>query len=98
MSNNFETERIEHLLNEPDSADSEVINPALYDAIYSLGRDAQSYEEYRYALDILLNLCLRDAERVRVQSILAISILSLTHKQLRREGVERAEERRGGRE
>ena len=86
--NNFKTAEVEQLLDAPDYEDNGVINPELFSMIYSLGRDAESEEEYQYALNILLSLCDRKAQRVRVSAILAISLLAIYHKRLEREKIE----------
>jgi len=86
--NNFKTAEVEQLLDAPDYEDNGVINPELFSMIYSLGRDAENEEEYQYALNILLSLCDRKAQRVRVSAILAISLLAIYHKRLEREKIE----------
>ena len=86
--NNFNVSEIEKLLNASDYEDSSKINPELYSVIYSLGRDAENEEEYQYAFDILLSLCDRKAQNVRVYAILAMSLLAVIHRRLEREKVE----------
>jgi len=86
--NNYKTEEVEQLLAAPDYEDNSLINPELYSAIYSLGRDVENEEEYHYALNILLSLCDRKAQRVRAKAILAISLLAIKHKRIEREIIE----------
>ena len=86
--NGFKVTEIEQLLNAPDYEDSNQINPELYSAIYSLGRDTKNEEEYQYAFNILLSLCDRKARRVRAYAILAMSLLAVTQGRLERERVE----------
>jgi len=86
--NNFKTAEVEQLLDAPDYEDNSIINPELFSMIYSLGRDAENEEEYQYALNILLSLCDRKAQRVRAMAILAISLLAIYHRRLKREKIE----------
>ena len=86
--NNFKTAEVEQLLDAPDYEDNSIINPELFSMIYSLGRDAENEEEYQYALNILLSLCDRKAQRVRIRAILAISLLAIYHRRLEREKIE----------
>ena len=86
--NNYKTEEVKQLLAAPDYEDNNLINPELYNAIYSLGRDVENEEEYHYALNILLSLCDRKAQRVRAKAILAISLLAIKHKRIEREIIE----------
>lgn len=75
--NNFDKEKIEQIINLPDSELDDDIPQELYGVIYSLGRDAENEEEFDYALTLLLELCNRKNLRVRSQAILGISLLSL---------------------
>ena len=77
--NNFKTVEMEQIINTPDYADDELISSELFGVIYSLGRDAESEEEYQYALNLLLSLCDRKAPRVRAYAILGISLLAMNH-------------------
>ena len=86
--NNYKTAEVEQLLSAPDYEDNSLINPELYSMIYSLGRDAENEEEYQYALNILLSLCDRKAQRVRTKAILAISLLAIKHERLERGRIE----------
>lgn len=75
--NNFDREKIQQIINLPDSEFDDDIPQELYGVIYSLGRDAENEEEFDYALALLLELCDRKNVRVRSQAILGISLLSL---------------------
>lgn len=75
--NNFDKEKIEQIINLPNSEFDDDIPQELYGVIYSLGRDAENEEEFDYALALLLELCGRKNARVRSQAILGISLLSL---------------------
>ena len=86
--NHFNKTEIEQLLCAPDYEDSSQINSELYAAMYSLGRDAENEEEYQYAFAVLISLCSRKAQRVRVWAILSMSILAVLHSRLDRSIVE----------
>ena len=86
--NNFKMTEIEQFFNAPDYDDDNLINSEFFGVIYSLGRDAENDEEYRYALNLLLSLCDRKSQRVRTRAIIAISLLAIKHKRLERERVE----------
>lgn len=60
----------------------EVKNPELPGVIYSLGRDAQNEEEYRYAFDLLLSLYRSGTPRVQALCVQAFSMMAVYHKKL----------------
>ena len=80
--NNFSQEEIKRIIDMPDSKNDNEIHEELLGIIYSLGRDAETKEEYIYSFNLLCELCNRVNAKVRAHSILGLSLLCVYHKYL----------------
>jgi len=80
--NNFSQNEIKRIIDMPDSKNDSEIPEELFGIIYSLGRDAETEEEYIYSFGLLCELCNRDNAKVRAYSILGLSLLAVYHKHL----------------
>ena len=74
--NGFDQETIETIIKKSEDKQDEELQHDIYGVIYSLGRDAENSEEFRYAYDKLLKLCKHTNPHVRAYSILALSMLA----------------------
>lgn len=83
--NMFHTQEIERIVS---TASGEEMSPHLSGVIYSLGRDAESDEEYEYAFQLLTSLSNHRSVFIVSMVILAYSLLALYHKRLDRKIVE----------
>ncbi len=80
--NNFSQDEIKRIIDMPDSKNDNEIHEELLGIIYSLGRDAETKEEYIYSFNLLCELCNRVNAKVRTHSILGLSLLCVYHKYL----------------
>ena len=72
----FLKEDIAAILAFPDLGDNSHVPKAVFDVIYSLGRDAEDEEEAKYAYEQLIALCKRSSPHVRGYSLLSLGLLS----------------------
>lgn len=77
--NNFKTSEIGRILRR---GKDEAANPEILGVIYSLGRDAETDEEYSYAFQTLLDILDGGSDRVRAYCILGFSLLAVFHGKL----------------
>ncbi len=72
----FLKDDIAAILDFPDLADNSHVPKAVFDVIYSLGRDAENEEEAQYAYEQLIALCKRSSPHVRGYSVMSLGLLS----------------------
>ncbi|MBO5033146.1 MAG: hypothetical protein J6C19_05520 [Lachnospiraceae bacterium] len=75
--NNFNITEIEQIINKSEFCRNDNDIPReIYGVIYSLGRDAESSEEYKYSYNLLINLCEHCNPHVRAYAILGLALLN----------------------
>lgn len=75
--NNFNITAIEQIINKSEFCRNDNDIPKeIYGVIYSLGRDAESLEEYKYSYNLLINLCEHCNPHVRAYAILGLALLN----------------------
>lgn len=76
IMNHFKVSEIEQIMNRSKCCSNDRdITKEIYDVIYSLGRDAENAEEYRYSYHLLTQLCEHCNPHVRAYAILGLALL-----------------------